>query len=124
MDEQTLSKDIATQVIQNTKFWIAIVGLIGVIAGAVITVAGNVLLHCLQTRKTKLLDDARKKLLEEMLDASDWRKVSTLARVIGASADTTRRLLIDLKARGSEIPRDDGEELWGLISKHPLSKIE
>jgi len=41
-----------------------------------------------------------------------------------ADADTTRRLLIELGARGSEKPREDGEEVWGLISKHPLETIE
>ena len=59
-----------------------------------------------------------------MLEREDWRKLSTLSRVIGADADTTRRLLIQLLARGSEKPRGDGEEVWGLISKHPLEKIE
>jgi hypothetical protein len=44
--------------------------------------------------------------------------------VIGADADTTKRLLIEIEARGSEIPRDDGEEVWGLVSKHPLENIE
>lgn len=59
-----------------------------------------------------------------MLDAKEWRKLSTLSRVIGADADTTKRLLIELGARGSEKPREDGEEVWGLISKHPLEQIE
>ena len=59
-----------------------------------------------------------------MLDARDWRKLSTLARVIGADTYTTRRLLIELGARGSEKPREDLEEVWGLISKHPLENIE
>ena len=54
----------------------------------------------------------------------DWRKLSTLSRVIGADDDTTRRLLIQLGARGSEKPRGDCEEVWGLISKHTLEKIE
>jgi hypothetical protein len=27
-------------------------------------------------------------------------------------------------ARGSEKPRADGEEVWGLISKHPLERFE
>ncbi|MSV27240.1 MAG: hypothetical protein EXQ52_00610 [Bryobacterales bacterium] len=34
----------------------------------------------------------------------DWRKLSTLSRVIGAAADTARRLLVQLDARGSEKP--------------------
>jgi hypothetical protein len=59
-----------------------------------------------------------------MLDAKDWRKLSTLSRVIGADADTTKRLLIELGARGSEKPREDNEEVWGLISKHSLEQID
>jgi len=47
-----------------------------------------------------------------MLNASDWRKLSTLFRVIGADRDTTTRLLIELGARGSEKRGQDGEEFW------------
>lgn len=36
--------------------------------------------------------------------------------VIGANEETTKRLLIELGARGSE----DGNELWGLIKYHPF----
>jgi len=89
-----------------------------------LVIAGNLLLNWLQHRDEKTLDDARKKLLEKMLNATDWRKLSTLFRVIGADRDTTTRLLIELGARGSETLRPDGEEVWGLISKHPLEQIE
>lgn len=78
----------------------------------------------MQQRKQKALDNAREKLLKEMLKASDWRKLSTLSRVIGADRDTTTRLLIEIGARGSEKLRDDEEEVWGLILKHPLDTIE
>ena len=124
MDEQTLAKQIAAQVIRDTQFWIAMVGLIGAIVGAVLAILGNLLLAWVQDRKQNSLDTARKRLLQQMLDLRDWRKLSTLSRVIGAESDTTRRLLIELSARGSEKPRDDGEEVWGLISKHPLERIE
>ncbi len=87
-------------------------------------IAGNLLLNWLQHRKEKALDEARKRLLEEMLNGSDWRKLSTLFRVVGADRDTTTRLLTEIGARGSEKQREDGEEVWGLISKHPLDKIE
>lgn len=124
MDEQTLAKQIAAQVTRDTQFWIAMVGLIGAIVGAVLALLGNLLLAWVQNRKQNSLDTARKKLLQQMLDLRDWRMLSTLSRVIGAESDTTRRLLIELSARGSEKPRDDGEEVWGLISKHPLERIE
>lgn len=70
-----------------------------------------------QNRKARALDERRTKLLRQMLKLRDRRKLSTLARVVGADGDTTRRLLIELGARGSEKPRNDGEEVWGLISK-------
>jgi hypothetical protein len=100
------------------------IGLIGAFVGGFLTIVGQLIVHWFQTRKARALDDARTKLLRQMLDVKDWRKLSTLSRVIGADADTKRRLLIEPGARGSEKPRQDGEEVWGLISKHPLERIE
>jgi hypothetical protein len=35
------------------------------------------------------------------------------------------RTIAELKSkRGSDRPREDGEEIWGMISTHPLEKIE
>jgi len=119
-----LARQIASQVLRDNQFWIALVGLIGSIVGALLVIFGNFLLNSLQHGKEKAVDEARKKLLKTLLDASDWRKLSTLFRVIGADRDTTTRLLIELGARGSEKQRPDGEEVWGLISKHPLAEIE
>jgi hypothetical protein len=119
-----LAKQIANQVLRDNQFWIAVIGLVGSVIGAVIVIVGNVLLNSLQHRKEKGLDEARKKLLVTMLSTSDWRKLSTLFRVVGADRDTTTRLLIEIGARGSEKLRPDGEEVWGLISKHPLATIE
>lgn len=124
MDQQALARQITEAVVRDTQFWIAIVGLVGVILGAVITVGGSVLLHWLQGRKASALDTSRKKLLGKMLAVRDWRRLSTLSGVVGADADTTRRLLIELGARGSEKPGAGGEEVWGLLSKHPLDEIE
>jgi hypothetical protein len=121
---EDLAKKIADQVLRDNQFWIAVIGLISGILGGVLVIAGNLLLNWLQHRDDKALDGARKRLLEEMLDASDWRKLSTLFRVIGADRNTTTRLLIEVGARGSEKQREDGEEVWGLISKHPLSEIK
>lgn len=124
MDEHNLANEIATLVLRDTQFWIAVVGLVGALVGAAITVGGNLLLHWFQNRKSDALDSARSKLLREMLESKDWRKLSTLSRVVGADADSTRRLLMQLGARGSEKPRQDGEEVWGLVTKHPLDRIE
>jgi len=124
MNGEELARQIANQVLRDTQFWIALVGLIGAVVGGVLTITGNLFLHWLQDRKQNSLDEVRKRLLREMLNARDWRKLSTLFRVIGADPDTTKRLLIQIGARGSEKQRQDDEEVWGLISKHPLDKIE
>ena len=123
MNEE-LAKQIATQILKQSQVWIAIIGVIGSIIGGVLVIFGNLLVSWVQQRKQKELDKARKRLLETMLNAADWRKLSTLFRVIGADRETTTRLLIEIGARGSEKSRDDGEEVWGLISKHPLDAIE
>lgn len=124
MDTTTLANQIAQKVVADTAFWVAVIGLAGAIIGSALTVAGNLLLHWFQNRAHKRLDNARKKLLEKMLDdnrfPNRWRKLSTLSRVIGADEETTKRLLINVDARGSE--KDDG--LWGLIKHHPFSEIQ
>jgi hypothetical protein len=59
----------------------------------------------------------RKKLLRRALGGKyDWRKLSTLTRMIGQSEDETRELLIEIGARGSVKP-DAADEMWGLVSR-------
>lgn len=124
MNEQALARQIAAQVLKDTQFWIAIVGVLGAVVGGLLAVLGNLLLHWLTNQERRRLEGKRKRHLQRMLELKAWRKLSTLSRVIGADADTTKRLLIEIEARGSEIPRDDGEEVWGLVAEHPLEKIE
>ena len=124
MNETELADRIAARVLQDTQFWIAVVGLVGAIIGSAITILGNVFLHWFQARKESKLDSSRIKLLKNMLDQKQWRFLSTLSKVIGADEDTTRRLLIEAGARSSEKERNDGEEPWGLISKNPIGLIE
>jgi hypothetical protein len=45
-----------------------------------------------------------------------WRQHDTLMHVIGADDETTKRLLLEVGARGSE----DGQPLWGLKERNPL----
>jgi hypothetical protein len=62
----------------------------------------------------------RKAGLKKMLDTDfndGWRKITTLARVIGADENVTRNLLLEIDARGSE---KEGSEKWALISRHPI----
>ncbi|MFZ2267565.1 MAG: hypothetical protein WAV95_08310 [Azonexus sp.] len=118
-----LAQQIADKVISDTKYFSAAIGFLGVIVGSLFTVFGNAFMHWWKEKPARDLDAKRKELLKTMLtDArfkGGWRKLATLSRVIGADEATTTRLLIELKARGSE--NDDG--LWGLIESHPIEKI-
>jgi len=100
-----------------SEFW---AGLLGVVVGACVTLGGILLQHYLTNRDQKKLDDIRKKDLLHMLHnpppGQEWRKLDTLARVIGADYETTRRLLIELGARGSETESD----AWALKTRKPL----
>ncbi|TAE31228.1 MAG: hypothetical protein EAZ92_03000 [Candidatus Kapaibacterium sp.] len=88
-------------------------GFAGAIVGALGAIAVNAffLNHYFTERNRKELDEPRRKLLADTLNhpTYKWRKISTLQRVIGADDETTKRLLLDIGARGSE--KDDG--LWG-----------
>lgn len=88
MDEAALARTIATQVVADTRFWIALIGLLGGIAGALLTLFGNVVLHWLKEKPKRELDKKRKAILKEMLDdnrfAEKWRNLDTLSAVIGA----------------------------------------
>jgi len=124
METTVLAAEIAKIVVADTSFWVAIVGLAGVVIGAVITVVGNIALHTIQDRPRQKLDGSRKELLKTMLNDSrfpkGWRELSTLSRVIGANEETTKRLLFEVGARGSE--KDDG--MWGLLERHPFNSSD
>jgi hypothetical protein len=120
MNETQFAATIAEKVASDTKFWIAMVGLIGAVIGSLLTLCGNVLLHWLRTRPQKELDKRRLTILKEMLDDNrfpeKWRNLSTMSAVIGADESETKRLLIKAKARGSET----ADSKWGLIKNHPF----
>jgi hypothetical protein len=113
-----MCKDVAS----NNAYLTAIIGLIGVVVGSALTLLSKVVEHCLKERTIAQKDRPRKKLLLEMLEDNrfthHWRKLDTLMHVIGANEETTKRLLLELGARGSE----DQQELWGLIKHHPFEK--
>jgi hypothetical protein len=98
---------------------IALIGILGAIVGSVATIAGNVVMHFLEKRAARKREEPQRKMLEEMLNRADfdyWRKLDTMMRVIGADESTTKRLLIEIHARGSET--EDGK--WALMEKHPI----
>lgn len=115
-----VASQIAQKVVEDTAYFTALVGLIGVLVGSVLTILGNIVLHWLRERSRRKEDQPRKQLLTEMLEDSRfperWRQLDTLAHVIGADEEDTKRLLLQVGARASE----DGQSIWGLIKYHPL----
>jgi hypothetical protein len=123
VNEQLLAQEIASKVIRDVQFWSAIIGLIGVVIGALITISGNLLLHWYQQRRGSAIDLARKKLLRDMLNNQEFkegRSLETLSKVTGSSHEECRRLLIELGARGFTLT--DGREGWTYIANRPLNK--
>lgn len=123
MNEQQLARDIAEKIIKDVQFWSAVVGFTGAVVGALITIGGNIFLHWFQHRKGSAIDQARKKLLREMLDNQGFkegRSLETLSKVTGAAHEDCRRLLIEVGARGFTLA--DGREGWTYISNRPLNQ--
>lgn len=102
----------------NDKIIIALIGFGGVVIGAFIQIIGNIISNYLQQRSKDRTDVKRKELLMAMLQDQrySWRKLTILMHVIGSDEGTTKRLLLEVGARGSE----DGQYLWGLIRRNPF----
>lgn len=117
-----LAREIANKVVADTKYFTAIVGLIGVVIGSVLTMIGNIIVHYLKERSAAKKDKSGKAVLREMLEdeayPEHWRNLDTLMHVIGADEKTAKRLLLDIGARASE----DGQPKWGLIKYHPVTR--
>lgn len=103
MDESQMASENASKVVSDTKFWIAIIGLIGAIVGSVLTIVGNLILHWVREKPKNDLDKKRVSMHREMLDddrfRQKWRDLSTLCAVIGASEEETKRFLFLAEAR-------------------------
>jgi len=115
---------IADKISTDIQLWVSLVGLAGVIVGALITVAGNIILYKLQEHKKNSNDLARKALLKKMLDNKkfkDGRSFEALSTVTGANPEDCRRLLIELKARGFTM--SDDREGWTYIKNRPLNEL-
>ncbi len=92
-----------------------------VILGAAIGTLGSILTTWLNAYLSRPRADPydvqATALLKLMLEKGPhWRKIGTLANVIGADEKLTKEYLLALGARGSET----NGELWGLISRNPL----
>jgi len=95
-------------------------GFLGTVIGSVTTLGGQILIPCLRERERRHRVEPRRQLLRNLLNDPrfNWRELKTLTNVIGADDETTKTLLIEVGARGSE----DGQHLWGLLTRNPLLK--
>lgn len=102
--------------------WEFLLGIIGVAVGGFGQLVIDQRRHERETKPQQDLDNKRKELLKTALEnpppGTEWRKLQTLSRIIGANYETTTRLLIELGARGSETEN----EVWALRSKKPLGQ--
>ena len=104
--------------IMSESIVIALIGVAGAVVGSIATVAASIASHWWQERVAITREKPRKDLLLGMLNKPDyqWRKLDTLMHVIGSDEPTTKRLLLEIGARASE----DGQPLWGLVTRNPL----
>jgi hypothetical protein len=67
-------------------------------------------------------EEAAKTLLRDLLGTPEyrWRRVDTLANVVGVNELTVRRLLLECGARGSM----RNGKYWGLVSRNPILSPE
>jgi hypothetical protein len=76
----------------------------------------------LKERTKAKKEEPRRKLLIELLEdpkhTQHWCLLDMLMAVIGADEETTKRLLIEIGARGSQ----DINRNWGLIKYHPIGE--
>ena len=80
MDEAILAKTISEQVVWDTKFWIALIGIIGGVIGSAITVAGNVVFHWFKEKPQRDFNERRIRILKEMLEISVWTRTYRIWR--------------------------------------------
>lgn len=121
MTEAEISQ-IASKVVNDTKFWIAFIGIIGALVGSLLTILRNLIVEWFKNKNERKIDKQRQDILKAMLEdtAYEWRTLETLAAVVGCDEEKTKNHLIAICARGSE--KNDGK--WGLISRHPLDQIK
>lgn len=123
--DQLLIDEIAQRVSAEIDLQVAVIGICGVIIGGIISIIGNVIIYRMQNKQQKNIDEARKGLLQTMLDDpkfKEGRSFEELSKVTGtvSQPDECRKLLIGLNARGFTL--EDGREAWGYIKNKPLSQ--
>ncbi|MFW6753800.1 hypothetical protein ACKUG4_24295 [Pseudomonas glycinae] len=123
MTDQLITQDVALKIASDAQFWAALIALLGVLVGSIVSIIGNLLIYWYQNKRANSLDNLRKKLLKKMLDNSrfpEGRSLETLCRVTGAEPENCRRLLIELGARGFTLTR--GGEGWTYVKNREWSE--
>ncbi|MGB3553275.1 MAG: hypothetical protein WBA25_01395 [Jannaschia sp.] len=109
-------------------------GLIGGIIALILKVISEIMLDCYRNRNVRQTETSQREMLRTMLDPAvmkcvknksggvgvEWRTFATLSSAIGADEVTTKRLLIEVGARGSA---KDGR-MWALKREKPLDPRE
>jgi len=115
-----LASNIAQQVSSEVSIYVALIGMVGLILGAIITVLGYLIRDYFARKPKNKLDSQRKALLENMLKNKnfEWRNINTLSKVIGSDIEETKRLLISIDARSSQ--KESEKDMWALIKDQPL----
>lgn len=113
---------LASKIALDSNYWIALIGALGVIVGALLTILGNLVIVWFKNKTQNKRDKIRQAILKQMLNHKDysWRNLSILSAVIGCSEEETKNHLILIDARGSE--KNDGK--WGLIARNPMENIK
>ena len=110
------------------EVWSLIGGIIGAVLGSAATLFSaywgpRKLEEWREGRAEEKVNGPRKRLLVSMLEDprfQDGRKLETLCRVTGTSADECRRLLVEIGARG--VLLSGALEGWALIARKPLDE--
>ncbi|HWA92453.1 MAG TPA: hypothetical protein VG889_20625 [Rhizomicrobium sp.] len=99
--------------------WAAVVGSI---VGGIGTFSATWLSAHLNRARPDPSTEAAKQLLKKMLQSRgfEWRTIVTMSNVVGLPEAETRKLLLEIGARGAE----NDPELWGLISRNPLKEMD
>jgi hypothetical protein len=99
--------------------WAAV---IGSAVGGLGTFAATWLSARLNRKEPNPSEEAAKALLRKLLETPGyhWRRIDTLANVVGTDEVTVRRLLLEIGARGSM----RNGQYWGMTSRNPLEGPE
>ena len=92
-------------------------GIIGAVAGATISVVVPLIGAWISEHRSRKLADKRRARLRAMLNGEKfkWRSLQQLSASIGADAQTTLELLIEIDARASMANHNS----WALIERAP-----